>query len=230
MPRLTVHARRALVEERREQILTAAARVFAEKGFDRATIRDVAQEAGLSEGSIYNYFKNKQDLLIHLPRHFMQPALEAFQSAMEGETPLSPETLLKFVAENIVRVITENRKVARILITTLPIMDETLRAEYIRDVPSLALSTLEKFIRTEQANGVVRADLDPVITARVFPGMMLFSLMIQEIIQPPNLPRLDYDKMISHFVEIFLHGILNDGGRRTRDKVKEQSTDDAALP
>ncbi len=55
-----------LVAARRTQILDAATRVFASKGFNRATIRDVAQDAGVADGTIYNYFANKTDLLFGL--------------------------------------------------------------------------------------------------------------------------------------------------------------------
>src|SRR5262244_1162784 len=55
-----------LVAARRSQILDAATQVFASKGFNRATIRDVAQAAGVADGTIYNYFANKTDLLFGL--------------------------------------------------------------------------------------------------------------------------------------------------------------------
>ncbi len=55
-----------LAAARRTQILDAATRVFASKGFNRATIRDVARDAGVADGTIYNYFANKTDLLFGL--------------------------------------------------------------------------------------------------------------------------------------------------------------------
>jgi AcrR family transcriptional regulator len=51
---------------RRQQILDGAAGVFAEKGFARATTKEIAQSADVSEGTIYNYFDSKADLLIGL--------------------------------------------------------------------------------------------------------------------------------------------------------------------
>ena len=53
-----------LVAVRRRHILDAATREFAAKGFDRATIRDVARRAGVADGTIYNYFPNKAALLL----------------------------------------------------------------------------------------------------------------------------------------------------------------------
>src|SRR5215467_4769054 len=55
-----------LAAARRSQILQAAAKVFAEKGFHNATIRDVAQAAGVADGTIYNYFANKAALMLSL--------------------------------------------------------------------------------------------------------------------------------------------------------------------
>jgi len=57
-------ARRA--EQRRREILEGAARVFARKGYERATTREIAQESDVSEGTIYNYFASKRDLLMAL--------------------------------------------------------------------------------------------------------------------------------------------------------------------
>ncbi|MBI4672798.1 MAG: TetR/AcrR family transcriptional regulator [Chloroflexi bacterium] len=208
MPRLTAPARRALVRERRQQILAAAATVFAEKGFDRATISDVARAAGVSDGSIYNYFRDKQDLLVHLPRQFMQTPIEAVQAAIaKPGTPLAAENVLQFAAQNIVNLIIQNREIARVLFTTIPLMDDKLRAEYMRQVPLYAFETLEGFIKAQQAAGVFRADLDPAIAARIFPGMLLAFLLIQEILQPPDMHRFEYDQIIYTVVQVFLRGV-----------------------
>jgi TetR/AcrR family fatty acid metabolism transcriptional regulator len=53
-----------LVAARRTQILDAATKVFAEKGFQRSTVRDVAKQAGIADGTIYLYFENKSALIL----------------------------------------------------------------------------------------------------------------------------------------------------------------------
>ena len=53
-------------ERRRQQIMVAAKRVFSEKGFNKATMEDIAQEAELSPGTLYLYFKNKDELYASL--------------------------------------------------------------------------------------------------------------------------------------------------------------------
>src|SRR5215472_1321677 len=73
-----------VVEDRREQIIDAAMRVFAKKGFVRATNRDVAHEAGITTGLIYYYFKSKEDLL--------KAALEE-RSPVQVMAQITPEML-----------------------------------------------------------------------------------------------------------------------------------------
>ena len=59
-------------ERRRQQIIVAAKRVFSEKGFSKATMEDIAQEAELSPGTLYLYFKNKDELYASLSLRILQ--------------------------------------------------------------------------------------------------------------------------------------------------------------
>jgi AcrR family transcriptional regulator len=59
-------------ERRRQQIMVAAKRVFADKGFNKATMEDIAKEAELSPGTLYLYFKNKDELYASLSLRILQ--------------------------------------------------------------------------------------------------------------------------------------------------------------
>lgn len=224
MPRLTRHAKQELVQERQQQILQAAAQVFSEKGFDAATIRDVARAAGVSEGSIYLYFKNKQDLLVHLPRQFILPPVEAFRAALDhSAAPPSPEILLSSIARHIVNAVTHNRDLMRVLFTSLPTMDRRTRATYMREGPLYAVEMIEAYLRAQQAAGIMRANLDAAIAARTLPGMMLFFLLVQEILMPEDAPRYEYEKIIPNVIAIFLSGVMNDSNSRMAPTTKHKS-------
>jgi AcrR family transcriptional regulator len=59
-------------ERRRQQIIVAAKRVFSQKGFNKATMEDIAKEAELSPGTLYLYFKNKEELYASLSLRILQ--------------------------------------------------------------------------------------------------------------------------------------------------------------
>ena len=61
---LAMSPRPNVTDERKSQIINAAEDVFTRKGFDEARMDDIAEETGLSKGTLYNYFKSKDDLII----------------------------------------------------------------------------------------------------------------------------------------------------------------------
>src|SRR5574340_184328 len=135
MPRYSPEARRALVEERREQILKAALKVFGEKGYERATIAEIARRAGVAEGSIYNYFKNKGDLLVGIPSQMVQPPMRAIAPLLDkAGTPgaVPPEQVLTAVAQNIVGLIHQNSHVFRVLLSAMPHLKQSTRELYMQ--------------------------------------------------------------------------------------------------
>src|SRR5215510_11425914 len=68
--------------DKRERILTAAERIFARHGFFAAKVSDVAKEAGVADGTIYLYFKSKDDLLISLFERRMQQVNDMLRGAV----------------------------------------------------------------------------------------------------------------------------------------------------
>src|SRR3954467_8061748 len=78
---MTVHSVADKAADKRDRILSAAERIFARHGFFAAKVSDVAKEAGVADGTIYLYFKNKDDLLISLFERRMQQVNETLKAA-----------------------------------------------------------------------------------------------------------------------------------------------------
>src|SRR5881227_2693122 len=74
-----------LIAARRTQILDAAATVFAEKGFHRATIKEIARVAGIADGTIYTYFSSKTDVLLGLLNRLNESTEREQQLASDSE-------------------------------------------------------------------------------------------------------------------------------------------------
>lgn len=74
-----------VTEERKSQILNAAEGVFTKKGFDEARMDDIAEETGLSKGTLYNYFKSKEDLVIAILDRIFMGAFQQFEAPENTE-------------------------------------------------------------------------------------------------------------------------------------------------
>jgi AcrR family transcriptional regulator len=85
-------------ERRRQQIIVAAKRVFSDKGFNKATMEDIAKEAELSPGTLYLYFKNKEELYASLSLRILQ-YLHIRISHVINQTELDPASKLDALKE-----------------------------------------------------------------------------------------------------------------------------------
>lgn len=220
MPKISPAAQRAHVHERKTQILTAAAQVFADKGFERATIADIARVAGLAEGSIYNYFKNKGDLLVSIPRQIVQPPIETigaeFAKLSEGER-VAPDQMLTLIARTMLATVHHNAHIFRVLLSALPTMKPAAREKYAKQVITYVVGILEAYFQEQVAHGLLRADLNFAIATRAFIGMFFPFILLQEVLQLKAAGRFEYDDVVEQAVEIFLHGALSPAPRRVGD-------------
>jgi AcrR family transcriptional regulator len=85
-------------ERRRQQIMVAAKRVFSVKGFSKATMEDIAKEAELSPGTLYLYFKNKDELYASLSLRILQYLLIRLEH-VNAEPDLSPDQMIESLKE-----------------------------------------------------------------------------------------------------------------------------------
>src|SRR6185312_13810529 len=88
---------RRLPEERPRQILAAALEVFGEHGLAAARLDDIAKRAGVSKGTIYLYFPNKEELFREMVRDIVVGQLEQAERVAEESTGSATETLTEFM-------------------------------------------------------------------------------------------------------------------------------------
>ncbi len=164
-----------LVAARRTQILDAATRVFASKGFNRATIRDVAQDAGVADGTIYNYFANKTDLLFGLLDRLNDTERRPASLAQATEAPFG-DSFRTYVRER-VEALWSNADLFRAVLPEL-LANPELRARYYDEVIAPTMALGEGAFRALVANGTVR-DLDLPLSTRIVAGSVLGLMVLQ---------------------------------------------------
>ena len=85
-------------ERRRQQIIVAAKRVFTKKGLSKTTMEDIAKESELSPGTLYLYFKNKEELYASLSLRILQFLSIRVAQVIEAENTSPPDKLDKLIA------------------------------------------------------------------------------------------------------------------------------------
>ena len=196
-----------IAEDRREQIIDAAMRVFAEKGFARATNRDIAREAGITTGLIYYYFKSKEDLL--------RAALEE-RSPIQVMTQITPEmleqppeVLLPLVIERVLHLVEGERFVGMIRVLLPEMMHgSTEVAPIALDFFQRIIGFLDSYLRLQVTRGTVRADLDTAMTVQVFVSSMIGMVMRRQIMRDPGVLQYTHDEIPHALITTLLQGII----------------------
>lgn len=160
-------ARKAAQAEKRRRIFEAAVEVFADRGFESARMADIAASAQVAEGTIYLYFKSKDDLLRSLFREKMAEVLRRFQALLaENE---APEDKLRRYVEGHLAMVAEEPKLMQVLTVELRqsarFMRESTPAAFARYIAMLV-----GVIQRGQRTGVFRKDADALVLARALFG------------------------------------------------------------
>lgn len=166
--------RSLVVRARREQIVGAATRVFAEKGFRRATTREVAREAGVSEGTIYNYFEDKDALLMAILDRLNETERRA-EDFEEGMVTDFRGFLEEYLRRRM-SLIWENREVFRVVLSEM-LVNAELRELYLRRVVEPTMRIAEENFRSRMTQGEVR-ETDAPLAMRSVAGAVLGVLVL----------------------------------------------------
>jgi AcrR family transcriptional regulator len=174
--------RKRRIAARRAQILDAAAKVFAEKGFHRATTKEIADTADVSEGTIYNYFGSKEDLLIGIMTRLAK--VEALpQELMEA---LHGDIRDFFVAAFRQRLghIEQAEEMLQALLPEVMVNFE-LREQYYQQFVLRIATLLEQYVQTRIEMGHIRPVDGPLVARAVqsmFVGLILLRILGDEVV------------------------------------------------
>ena len=153
------------MEEKRRQILDAAVRVFAHKGFHTSRVGDIAEEAGVAHGLLYHYFESKDQLLEAVFHENWTVLLDRIRSVEETDEPAAEQ--LRHVALIILRTWRHEPDVVRVVVREIARSPEVQQR-----IGELAepIGSIRRIIERGQARGELRHDLDPQLTATIFYG------------------------------------------------------------
>jgi len=160
-------------EERKEQILRAAERVFAQKGFYQATVSEIAREAGVSDATIYEYFPTKEELLFTIPLDTTRQGQETMAEHLEFIRGAANK--LWAIAYGYLRFYQHNPDYASVALLTLKASREFLKTEAyqcIRHWSRLIVDVVNEGI----ASGEFKAQTDPYLLRALILGTIEHSV------------------------------------------------------
>ncbi|MBW4581935.1 MAG: TetR/AcrR family transcriptional regulator [Tildeniella nuda ZEHNDER 1965/U140] len=189
--------------ETRDRILKAALRLFAKLGYDGTTTRDLAEAAGIAEGTLFRYFPTKKAILIEVAT---QGWVEILTDLL---TELSEMGSYKAVAQVMRRRMLNLHKNADMLKVCFmeaqfhPELRDRIQLEVINKMTDVA----EVFFQSAMDQGIYRR-MNPKIVARVFLGMFAVAGFSQDTIMGEGSSPKEMQEMAEGLADIFLNGVL----------------------
>jgi AcrR family transcriptional regulator len=189
-------------EERKGQILNAAEEVFTSKGFDEARMDDIAEETGLSKGTLYLYFKSKDDLIIAILDRLFQGAFK--QLGARKSTDLSATEAIRQFTEEAIRDYTK-------MLHMMPIAYEFLALAFrnktvqkaLKQYFTIYMDALVHIIQRGIATGEFRqveAQEVAIAAGAIFEGIVLLWVYDRS--------RIDVEHHIHSSINLLLEGVL----------------------
>lgn len=164
-----------LITARRNQILDAATTVFAEKGFHRATIKDVARAAGIADGTIYTYFSSKTEVLLGILNRLNESTEREMQFALGSEQDV--RAFFKAYVRQRISLIWPNAEVFRAVLPEM-LVNAELRDLYYQQVLVPTFRVAEHYFLAQIEEGQLRK-VDVPLAVRAIAGTVFGLLMIQ---------------------------------------------------
>ncbi len=191
------------IAARKEQILDAAAQVFAEKGFLRATTKEIADAADLSEGSIYNYFGNKHDLLLAIADRIIGRALDQVLARLE-QLGDDTEAYIATLLQSLLDFIHQNQMLVKILGVEIW-TDEELRERFLSQVVGPILHTGARYLRNFVEQGRARACRAEIVVPAALGSLIVLAGLRTQVADA--IANVSDDELVRELTQLYLHGL-----------------------
>lgn len=194
-----------VVEDRREQIIDAAMRVFAQKGYSNATNKDIAREAGITPGLIYYYFESKEALLYAILE--ARSPLKLMASFPPQTLELPPEQFFPLLMRQVLAIVEGEEMIDlfRVMIPEL-VHNPAMLVLPVSFFPRI-LGFLGSYVEAKIASGEIRP-LDSSLVVQTLAGGMMSFVIRRQLLHDPLALQYTHEQIVQAIVDSFLKGIL----------------------
>jgi AcrR family transcriptional regulator len=197
-------------DERPAEIISAALAVFAARGFAATRLDDVARRAGISKGTLYLYFRNKEDLFKAMVRETLVPNIALAEAQLGDDATPTPE-LLSHVLRGMVSVIASPiGAIPKLVISEAGNFPDLARF-YVEEVVARGLGVLGRLL----ARGVQRGEFRKINPASIGPvvvGPLMVLAMWTHALKPhtpaPIQAAFELNSFFETYIDVILRGLL----------------------
>ncbi len=157
----------SLINEKRSRILQAAIKAFSKKGYNRTTISEIAQMASVADGTVYEYFKNKEDLLLNIPEEKFQGHLRQLNEIFTINDPVTK--LRRFIQNHFILYLADT-DFLKIYLTLI-----LLNRRFYKSRAYQSLREYVSFLEELIQEGIEEGKFAPDVSIREFRSMFLGS-------------------------------------------------------
>lgn len=192
-------------ERRREEIIHASLKVFAERGYHQSGIADIARELGIGHGTFYRYFANKRDILTHVIEHTKSRLIEV----LAAEYPEAANSLEEYrgqferIGHGMFNLLIDDPQLVRLLFIETFAVDPEMTEDTLAFF-ELTTSTIQRYLDNGVRKRFLRADLDTEATARSVTGV-IFSAGLSMLRSPD--PKRTRDTIVTAVSTLTFEGI-----------------------
>ncbi len=188
----------------KQRLLDATLKLISEKGYLGSTTREIAQEAGVTELTLFRHFGTKEKLFEALLRnHTFLPRLKELLPELDG---LSYGDSLRLIATRFLLSLKERKSLVKIMYSEVTTYPEKIKKLYNKFADDLRL-TLASYFRGLQKKGLLRT-VSPEMAAQLFLGMLFSYFRSEEIMRAGGMKKQTMEKNIKEFVDIFMFGTM----------------------
>jgi AcrR family transcriptional regulator len=191
-------------DETRQRIIQGAAQVFAQKGYDGATTREIAQVAGVNEVTLFRHFGNKKNIFMAVIERFS--ALPGLEAAMKDQLTGDYRQDLTKLGMHFLTTMLKQRKAILMSLCTAEHLPE------IRDVvaqpPARQQQMLGAYLRQQIERGVVRNLPSPEVVAKMFFGILFEFAISQPLVTGTPIEHMPPEEIVAQVVDIFVRGTI----------------------
>lgn len=195
--------------ERVKEILDAARSVFAERGYEAASISEIARRAGVVEGTLYKHFENKRDLLFRVLSAFYETLIHDVETGVRAVRG-SPDRL-RFIIGRHLRAFSADRGLCRLVIREIR-PDGDLYGGAVEELNRRYTQAALEALQEGVARGEFRGDVAPAMVRNMMYGA-IEHVVWRFVFQGGE---LDVDRVADDLTEALLRGIVAPAKRRVR--------------